>query len=210
MIADTHRMLNNQYPHLTEDVVSRVMIQWNNWRRRGDVEHPKAWAREVARNVALEIITEEKKQATIAERLVTRQEMTSTNDGLLNLLLAEGQDTLISLISITEQALEASLDEIDRAIYERVFQQDLNCKVTAAELGMDEAAVRQRVHRLVLKIRDEVCVRIRGDQNLRQWLQHFLDDRKWLGKILTLALKEVAKRGKDALDKAIRGTMITL
>src|SRR5437016_661457 len=82
----------------------------------------------------------------------------------------------LRLIQIIEQAREVSLDETEQAIYECVYRKDLDYKATAVELAIEEAAVRQRFHDLVLKVRDEVYMRIRRDQNLQQALRDLLDD----------------------------------
>ena len=82
----------------------------------------------------------------------------------------------IRLLQIIEQACESSLDnKTDRAIYEGLYQKKLGYSEIAAELGIEETAVRQRVHHLALNISENVYVRIQGDQQLRKMLQHFLD-----------------------------------
>ena len=203
----TARRILNKYPDYVDDVVSQTMICWEDWKQRG-VKSPKAWAREVAKNLALEIIKEEKKQTVLAEKNAAWQPMTSTNDGLLNLMTTDCQNTLIALVAITEQARESSLDEIDQAIYECVYRRNLTYQETAAELDIEEDAVRQRVHRLIVKVRNQVHARIRGDKNLRQMLQHFLDDPKWLGRVLSDIMLQIAQKGKDALEKAIRNVSL--
>jgi len=82
----------------------------------------------------------------------------------------------LRLAQIIEEALHASLDDTDQAIYERVHQKHFDCKATAIELAIEETVVRQRAHDLVLKVRDEVYERIRGDRDLQRALRDLLDD----------------------------------
>jgi DNA-directed RNA polymerase specialized sigma24 family protein len=201
----TATRIMRHYRDQVDDVVSQVMTLWREW--KGRVKAHKPWARTVTKNLSLKILEEETRQEAIAVQCV-QQERSATNDGLINAITRDCQDTLLTLIGITEQARESLDDETDRKIYHRYFQERLNYKEIAYDLAMEEDAVRQRGCRLIGKIRKEVHARIEEDRSLKQMLQHLLDDPKWLGEVVALILQEMAQKGKEAFENVIRGTTL--
>lgn len=204
-------ILNKQHSHLIDDVVSHVMIQWEDWKHRG-IENPKGWAATVSRREALRIIAREKRQVRIAKEMMPHQVLSSVNDGIVNLATQECQNTILSLIPLTEKAKEVALDKTDNAIYEALWRKKLDYPTIAAELGMEEEAVRQRVCRIPLKIGRELeaQIRISNDQRLKQMLKHVLEDPNVLRDTLKILVKQLAIKGKDAFEKAIREASLGL
>jgi RNA polymerase sigma-70 factor, ECF subfamily len=128
--------------HDAEDAAQEAMIR--AWRGRGTCrspEAPEAWLRTIARNEAF-------RQLERSTRVEVAIDCEDPRAGLPS----EGhEEGLIRRVSI-DQAL-AQLDEADRRLVRLRYSFDLSDVVIATRLGIAEATVRVRLHRVRKRLR---------------------------------------------------------
>ena len=133
MIADEHD---------AEDAAQEAIIRaWCRRRACRSPERPEPWLRTIARNEALRAL-ERRGRLPLAIDCEDRQPQ----------LPSEGvEDGLVRRVSV-DQALE-QLDEADRQLVKLRYSLDLSDVVIAKELGIAEATVRVRLHRVRKRLR---------------------------------------------------------
>jgi RNA polymerase sigma-70 factor, ECF subfamily len=138
--AEARRIVADE--HAAEDAAQEAMIR--AWRRRGacrSSEAPEPWLRTIARNEALRQLA----------RDATRPSAIDCEAGWPNVPWNGDEDGLLARLSV-EQAL-ARLSEGDRCLVKLRYSLDLSDVAIANRLGIAEATVRVRLHRVRKRLR---------------------------------------------------------
>lgn len=128
--------------HDAEDAAQEAIIR--AWRRRRacrSPERPEAWLRTIARNEALRAL----------ERRAGQPAAIDCEDAIWELPSEGVEEALLRRVSVN-QAL-ARLDEADRELVKLRYSFDLSDVVIAERLGIAEATVRVRLHRVRKRLR---------------------------------------------------------
>jgi RNA polymerase sigma-70 factor (ECF subfamily) len=138
--AEAKRVMADE--HDAEDAVQEAMVR--AWRRRRacrSPERPESWLRTIARNEALRVL----------ERRASAPAAIDCEDEPPELLSDSVEEGLVRRVSV-DQAL-AQLDEADRQLIRLRYSLDLSDVVIAKRLGIAEATVRVRLHRVRKRLR---------------------------------------------------------
>jgi RNA polymerase sigma-70 factor (ECF subfamily) len=136
---DLRRLLGDS--HAAEDAVQEALVRaWRNRHKCRQVDAPAPWVRRIARNEAL--------------RAVSRNHARRESGGPGEERQAAGclEDQVLSRLSV-EQVLRR-LSGADRELLRLRYEQDLAHRAIADRLGIPEATVRVRIHRVRKRLSD--------------------------------------------------------
>jgi RNA polymerase sigma-70 factor (ECF subfamily) len=134
-VSEARRILRD--PHEAEEAAQEALVRaWRQRDRCRDKEAPVPWLRRIARNEALRLV--ERKPAVLLTELVP--EAAASGDG------ERPQEALVERIAVW-QAL-ARLSPPERELVVLRYIDDLAQPEIASRLGIPEATVRVRLHRI--------------------------------------------------------------
>lgn len=115
------------------------------WRHRASCrrpDHPHGWLRQIAHNEAVRLASRRPNEVLVEEPLAAPNGRTDEGDALENRLLFSG---IVGTLSQSDQEL----------VWLRYYE-DLTCAKLADHLGLSEATVKVRLHRLRRRLRQRL------------------------------------------------------
>lgn len=115
------------------------------WRHRDSCrqpERPFGWLRRIAHNEAVRVASRRPKEVLVAEPLAASDGPSDDSDALDDRLLF--------------RAILGTLSQADRELAHLRYFEDLTCAKLADQLGLSEALVKVRLHRLRRKLRQRM------------------------------------------------------
>ena len=138
--AEAIRVLHD--PHTADEAAQEAMTR--AWRQRHRCRTPGApgsWVARIARNEALRVRADERKQYDVAVRVADERPRAET----------AAEDRLVSRLSVQQALAGLTLEE--RRLLDLRYEEDLAQPVIAEVLGVPEGTVKVRLHRLRQQLR---------------------------------------------------------
>jgi RNA polymerase sigma-70 factor (ECF subfamily) len=127
-------------PEAAEEAAQEAIVR--AWRHRASCrqpDQPLGWLRSIARNEAVRVATSRPNEVLVDEPLASPGGQMDEGDALENRLLFS--------------EILGTLSEADQELARLRYYEDLTCAKLAEHLGLSEATVKVRLHRLRLRIR---------------------------------------------------------
>jgi RNA polymerase sigma-70 factor (ECF subfamily) len=130
-------------PETADEAAQEAMVRaWRHRDRCRQPEKPLGWLRTIAHNEAVRLACRRPNEVLVGEPLATRDGQTDECDALDNRLLFSG--------------ILGTLSEADQELARLRYYEDLTCARLADHLGLSEATVKVRLHRLRKRLRQRL------------------------------------------------------
>ena len=130
-------------PDTADEAAQEAIVR--AWRHRESCrqpEKPHGWLRRIARNEAVRLACRRPDEVLVDEPLAAQNGRTNEEDALENRLLFS--------------AILGTLSEADQELARLRYYEDLTCATLADHLGLSEATVKVRLHRLRRRLRQRL------------------------------------------------------
>lgn len=119
-----------------------IVRAWRHRDRCRQPERPFGWLRQIAHNEAVRVATRRPKEVLVHEPLAASHGPSDDDDGLDDRLLF--------------RAILGTLSQADQELAHLRYFEDLTCAKVADHLGVSEAIVKVRLHRLRRRLRQRM------------------------------------------------------